>query len=127
VLALQSIPCNSRVGGTKSPKYSNYHSSTHNERDVCFHLPGRSNGSVKFRYFNRGAVDHDISQPEGLEFRYIKAKLAGASLDEPDQPLQAIDAIFQSIEGATLERVFQEWTDRLAQSCVSVGGLVEGT
>jgi hypothetical protein len=37
---------------------------------------------------------------------------------EPDQLLQAIDAIFQSIEKATLECVFQEWLDRLAQYCV---------
>jgi hypothetical protein len=36
--------------------------------------------------------------------------------------LQAIDAIFQSIENATLERVFQEWMDRLAQCCVTIGG-----
>jgi hypothetical protein len=40
--------------------------------------------------------------------------------------LQAIDAIFQSIEKATLERVFQEWMDRLAKCCVAVGGLIEG-
>jgi hypothetical protein len=41
--------------------------------------------------------------------------------------LQATDAIFQSIEEAVLERVFQEWMDRLAQCCVAVGGLGEGT
>jgi hypothetical protein len=41
--------------------------------------------------------------------------------------LQAIDAIFQSIEEATLERVFQKWINRLARRCVAVGGLVEGT
>jgi hypothetical protein len=40
--------------------------------------------------------------------------------------LQAIDAIFQSIEEVTLERVFREWLDRLAQWCVAVRGLVEG-
>jgi hypothetical protein len=40
--------------------------------------------------------------------------------------LQAIDAIIQSIE-ATLERVFQEWMDRLAQCCVSIDDLIEGT
>jgi hypothetical protein len=38
-----------------------------------------------------------------------------------------IDAIFQSIEKATLERVFQKWMDRLAQCCVAVGGSVDGT
>jgi hypothetical protein len=40
--------------------------------------------------------------------------------------LQAIDPIFQSIEEATLESVFQESMDRLAQCCVAVGGFVEG-
>jgi hypothetical protein len=60
-------------------------------------------------------------------FGYIKGRLAGISFEEPDQPLHAIDVIFQSIEKATLERVFQEWMDRLAQCCVAVGGLVEGT
>jgi hypothetical protein len=38
--------------------------------------------------------------------------------------LQAIDAIFQSLEEATSERVVQEWMDRLTQCCVAVGGLV---
>jgi transposase len=58
---------------------------------------------------------------------YIKSRLAGASFEEPDQLLQAIDAIFQSIKKTTLERVFQEWVDRLAQCGVAVGGLVKGT
>jgi hypothetical protein len=67
-------------------------------------------------------VEHPISQPEGLEFGYIKGKLTGASFEEPDQLLWAIDVIFQSNEEVTLERVFQEWMDRLAQYCVAVGG-----
>jgi hypothetical protein len=62
-----------------------------------------------------------------LFFGYIKGRLAGASFEELDQPLQAIDAIFQSIEKAVLERVCQEWMDRLTQCCVAVAGLVEGT
>jgi hypothetical protein len=41
--------------------------------------------------------------------------------------LQAIDAIFQYIEEATLDCVFQEWMDRLMQCCAAVGGLIEGT
>jgi hypothetical protein len=41
--------------------------------------------------------------------------------------LQAIDVIFQFIGTATFKRVFQEWMDRLAQCCVAVGGLAEGT
>jgi hypothetical protein len=41
--------------------------------------------------------------------------------------LQAIDGIFQSIEKATLERVFPQWMDRLAQYCLAFGGLIEGT
>jgi DNA-binding transcriptional regulator YbjK len=62
-----------------------------------------------------------------LPFVSINDRLAGASFEEPDQLLQAIDAIFQSIEKGTLERVFQEWMNRLAQYCVAVGGLVEDT
>jgi histone-lysine N-methyltransferase SETMAR len=60
-------------------------------------------------------------------FGYVKSRLAGASFEQPDQLLQAIDAFFRSIEKATLERLFQEWTDRLVHCCVAVGGLVEGT
>jgi hypothetical protein len=44
-----------------------------NEHDVCCHLPGRQNGSVKMPYFNTRAVDYDISQFEGLEFGTSKA------------------------------------------------------
>jgi hypothetical protein len=40
--------------------------------------------------------------------------------------LQAIDANFQSIEKATLERVFQEWMDIMTQCCVAVDDLIEG-
>jgi hypothetical protein len=75
------------------------------------------------------------SQPYSLDlapcdfclFGYIKARLVDASFEEPHQLLQVIDAIFQSIENVTLECVFQEWMDRLAQCCVVVGSLVEGT
>jgi hypothetical protein len=111
VFALQSIPCDCREGGiepAKYPGYSNYHSSTHNEHNVYFHLRGRENGSVKIRYFSGPAVNCDVSQPEGFEFGYIKGRLAGASFKELDHPLQATDAIFQPIEAPTLERVFQE-------------------
>jgi hypothetical protein len=70
VLVLLSIPCDSRQGGTEPLKYlvySNYHFSTRPDHDVRFHLPVRSNGSVKIRYLNGLAVDRDVSQPEGLE------------------------------------------------------------
>jgi hypothetical protein len=60
-------------------------------------------------------------------FGWIKGRLAGASFEELDHPLQEIDAIFPSIDKTRLERAFQEWMDRLAQCCVAVGGLVEGT
>jgi hypothetical protein len=89
---------------------------------VRFHLAGRYNGSVKIRYFNGPAADRDVFHPEGLEFGYIKGRLTGASFKVPDQPLQAIDVIVQSIEETTLERVFQERMDRLVQCCVAVGG-----
>jgi hypothetical protein len=55
-------------------------------------------------------------------FGYIKRRLAAPSFEEPDWLLQAI---FYSTENATLEHVFQEWTDRLAQCCVVVGREVE--
>jgi hypothetical protein len=60
------------------------------------------------RYFNEPAVDRDVSQPEELKFPCIKGKLAGTSFEEFGQLLQAIDAIFHSIENVTLERTFQE-------------------
>jgi hypothetical protein len=80
----------------------------------------------QIRYFNGPAVDRDDFQPEGLEFEYTKGRLTDASFQERDQPLHAIDAIFQSIEEATLERVFSDWMDRLAQCCMAVAGSVEG-
>jgi hypothetical protein len=36
--------------------------------------------------------------------------------------LQAIAAIFQSIEKGTLKLTFWEWMDLLAQCCVAAGG-----
>jgi hypothetical protein len=45
----------------------------------------------------------------------MKERLAGASFEEPDQLLQAIEVIFSVHEEATLERVLQEWMDGLAQ------------
>jgi hypothetical protein len=57
----------------------------------------------------------------------MNGRLADVSFEEPDQPLQAINVFFQSIKEATMDRVFQEWMDRLAQCCVAVGGSVEGT
>jgi hypothetical protein len=41
-------------------------------------------------------------------FRYIKGRLSSASFEEPDQLLQAIDVIFQSIDKVVLECAFQE-------------------
>jgi histone-lysine N-methyltransferase SETMAR len=55
----------------------------------------------------------DLAPCEFYLFRYIKSRLAGASFKDPDQLLQAIDVIFQSVEKATLERVFRERMDRL--------------
>jgi histone-lysine N-methyltransferase SETMAR len=69
----------------------------------------------------------DLAPCDFYRFGYIKGRLTGASPEEPDQLLQAIDAVLPSIENATLERVFQEWMDRLAQCCVAVGGLREDT
>jgi hypothetical protein len=81
----------------------------------------------RIRYFDGPAVDREVSQPKGLEFRYIKGRLTGASFEEPDQLLQVSEAIYQFIEKVTLGRVFQEWMDRLVQCCLAVGGLTEGT
>jgi hypothetical protein len=69
----------------------------------------------------------DLAPCDFEVFGYIKGRPTGASFEYPGQLLQAIDAVFQSIEKSTLERVFQEWMDRLVQWCVAVGGLVEGT
>jgi hypothetical protein len=62
----------------------------------------------------------DLSPCDFYLYGYIKGRATGASFEEPDQVLQAIDAIFQSIGKATLERVFQEWMDRLAQGRVAI-------
>jgi histone-lysine N-methyltransferase SETMAR len=67
----------------------------------------------------------DLAPCDFYLFEYLKGRLADASFEEPDQLLQEIDAIFQSLEKATLERVFQEWMDRLAQCRVVLGSLVE--
>jgi hypothetical protein len=69
----------------------------------------------------------DLALCDFCPFGYIKSRLVGASFEEPDQLLQVIGVILQSIEKATLERMFQEWMDRLAQCCVAAGSLVEGT
>jgi hypothetical protein len=63
------------------------------------------------------AIDCDVSQPEWLEFRYIKGRLRDASLEEPNQSLQAIDGFFSPLKKHTGTRV----------SGVAVDGLVEGT
>jgi hypothetical protein len=45
-------------------------------------------------------------------FEYIKGRLAGGSFEEPDQLLQATDAIFQPIEKRHWNVCFRsEWTD----------------
>jgi hypothetical protein len=69
----------------------------------------------------------DLAPWDFYLFGYVKGRLACASFEEPDQLLQAIDAIFQCVERTTLEHVFQEWMDRLSQCCVAVSGSVEGT
>jgi hypothetical protein len=46
----------------------------------------------------------DLAPCDFCLFECIKGGLAGASFKEPNQLLQVIDAIFQSIEKATLER-----------------------
>jgi transposase len=51
----------------------------------------------------------DLAPCDFYIFGYIKGRLVGASFEEPDQLLQAIDEIFQSIEKVTLECVFSEW------------------
>jgi hypothetical protein len=54
----------------------------------------------------------DLAPCDFYLFGYIKGRLAGASLEEPDQPLQAIDGIFQSIEKPHWNACFRSgWTD----------------
>jgi hypothetical protein len=50
----------------------------------------------------------DLAPCDFYLFGYIKGRLAGASFEEPHQLLQAIDATFQSIEKATLEKRVSE-------------------
>jgi transposase len=56
----------------------------------------------------------DMASRDFYLFGHIKGRLVGALFEEPDQLLQAIGVIFQSIEKARLARVFWEWMDRLA-------------
>jgi hypothetical protein len=54
----------------------------------------------------------DLAQYHFYVFGYIKGRLAGVSFEEPDQPLQAIDAIFQSIDKPYWKACFRGgWTD----------------
>jgi hypothetical protein len=54
----------------------------------------------------------DLPSCDFYLFGYIKGRLASASFEEPDQPLQMIDAIFESIEEATWNACFRNgWTD----------------
>jgi hypothetical protein len=57
----------------------------------------------------------DLAPGDFYLFGYIKVRLVGASFEEPDQLLHAIDAIVQSTEKVTLGRVFHEWMDRLSE------------
>jgi hypothetical protein len=73
------------------------------------------------------ACPADLAPCNFYLFGHIKGRLAGASFEESNQLLHAIDVIFQSIGQASLERVFQEWMDRLVQYCLAFGGLIEST
>jgi hypothetical protein len=53
---------------------------------------------MKIRYFDGPAVGRGVSRPKGLEFRYIKGGLAGASFEESDQLLKVIEAIFSPLK-----------------------------
>jgi histone-lysine N-methyltransferase SETMAR len=54
----------------------------------------------------------DLAPCDFYLFGYIKDRLAGASFDGPDRLLQAIDAIFQSIEKPHRNARFTSgWTD----------------
>jgi hypothetical protein len=61
-----------------------------------------------------------------LRFWAHQRQARSCAIQEAYQLLRAIHAIFQSREKATLERMFREWMDRLAQCCVAVDDLVEG-
>jgi hypothetical protein len=50
----------------------------------------------------------DLAPCDFYLFGDIKGRLAGASFEDPDQLLQATDAIFSQLKTTTLERVFQE-------------------
>jgi transposase len=94
----------------------------HTAKKVAEFLAGNGMRRVLHRPYSP-----DLAPCDFYLFGYIKGRFAGASFEEPGQFLQAIDAIFQSIEKGTLKRVFQKWMDRLAQCYVAVGGLGEDT
>lgn len=69
----------------------------------------------------------DLAPCDFFLFGYIKERLKGRSFNDADQLLMAINGVCESIEKATLEKVFYEWRERLAKCLVACGGLVENT
>ena len=63
----------------------------------------------------------DLAPSDFYLFGSIKRNLSGTSFDEGEELLSAIVEILDSIEKATLNRVFIEWMERLRR-CLDING-----
>jgi histone-lysine N-methyltransferase SETMAR len=63
----------------------------------------------------------DLAPSDFYLFGYIKRNLSGTSFDEGEELLSAIVDILDSLETATLNRVFLVWMERLRR-CLDING-----
>jgi transposase len=63
----------------------------------------------------------DLAPSDFYLFGYIKRNLSGTSFDEREELLSAIVDILDSVEKATLNRVFLEWMERFRR-CLDING-----
>jgi histone-lysine N-methyltransferase SETMAR len=73
------------------------------------------------RKAHRPPYSPDLAPSGFYLFGYIKRNLSGTSFDEGEELLSAIVDILDSIEKATLNRVFLEWMERLRR-CLDING-----
>jgi hypothetical protein len=126
VLALQPIPCDSRVGRTRPAKFLytpitilQYKMST----TAVFTLPEvKTDPSFQWTSSPSSRISAWMSW---IWVRQMQAR--GCITLGPRSAFAGNWCDFQSIQESTLEDVFQKRMDRLLQYCVSVRALVEGT